>query len=534
MRCFSPNNARLTTMKRPHAMRREAMQTNRRRRRLTIETLESRRLLASIAEFPVPSPGVLPTQITAGPDGNLWFSEGLGNLIGMINPTTHVVTQFTLPGNYGTVGGITTGPDGNIWFTNIAMSNGVTYGAIGMISPTTDRITEYPENIPNTAPIEITAGPDGDLWFTDIKTNNIGIINPTTGVITQLPVPGPYGGAAGITTGPDGNIWVSLIFDNSIAMINPTTHAITEFPVPTAAVGPAQIAVGPDGNLWFTESYSTQIGVINPTTHVITEIPVSTDVGDITAGPDGNVWFTGGNPAAIEMINPTTYAITTFPLANAGAEPEGITMGPDGNLWFAATNAYQIGVLDPADAGGAAAGGAATLPTSLAQFGFTLSPTSGASAVGDASSSVTLSLGASAGGDTLSVSTGHGIATYSGLKLKKVGDVYELVASATTTAQARAARNNIAALRPILTEQVLTAGKGKNKHAIGVKVTLRKALDPLLADDIAGGSRTLAKLATMPVLVQVFYGSSPAGASVNLTGKVESAASGRIVVVAKP
>ncbi len=188
--------------------RQEAPQTGRRRRRLAIETLESRCLLATISEVPVPSPGVLPTQITAGPDGNLWFTESLGNVIGMINPTTHVVTQFTLPGNYSNTSGITAGPDGNLWFTNLTLTNGVSYGAIGMINPSTDQITEYPENIPNTAPLEITAGPDGDLWFTDVKTNNIGMINPSTGVITQLPVPGPYGGAVGITTGPDGDIWV--------------------------------------------------------------------------------------------------------------------------------------------------------------------------------------------------------------------------------------------------------------------------------------------------------------------------------------
>jgi hypothetical protein len=89
-----------------HAPRREGKPRGRRHRRLMLETLEFRRLLSGMSLFPVPSPGVLPSQITSGPDGNVWFTEGLGNIIGMIHPTTHVVTEFTLPGNYGLVGGI--------------------------------------------------------------------------------------------------------------------------------------------------------------------------------------------------------------------------------------------------------------------------------------------------------------------------------------------------------------------------------------------------------------------------------------------
>ena len=83
----------------------------------------------AITEFPIPSHGPAPDAITAGPDGNLWFTDdgnnGSGIQIGMINPTTHAITEFPVtPSAIDAWDGITAGPDGNLWFTDI-------YGARG-------------------------------------------------------------------------------------------------------------------------------------------------------------------------------------------------------------------------------------------------------------------------------------------------------------------------------------------------------------------------------------------------------------------
>ena len=57
-----------------------------------------------------------PQGITAGPDGNLWFTEFLGNKIGRIT-TAGVITEFPIPMPFSGPHDITTGPDGNMWFT---------------------------------------------------------------------------------------------------------------------------------------------------------------------------------------------------------------------------------------------------------------------------------------------------------------------------------------------------------------------------------------------------------------------------------
>ena len=51
-----------------------------------MELLESRRLLTSITEYSVPGGATAtPTEITAGPNGTLWFIESGTNAIGMLS-----------------------------------------------------------------------------------------------------------------------------------------------------------------------------------------------------------------------------------------------------------------------------------------------------------------------------------------------------------------------------------------------------------------------------------------------------------------
>jgi virginiamycin B lyase len=81
-----------------------------------------------------------------------------------------VITDFgSLTAPYG----ITAGPDGNLWFTDEGnLSAGS--GKIGRIT-TSGAITEF-GSLSN--PTQITPGPDGNLWFTETGNGKIGRIVP--------------------------------------------------------------------------------------------------------------------------------------------------------------------------------------------------------------------------------------------------------------------------------------------------------------------------------------------------------------------
>jgi streptogramin lyase len=84
-------------------------------------------LAGVIAEFPLAN--YIPNDIAFGPDGNIWFTEYIGNDVGRMTPDGKGDMRFTLPtppvGPVGIVGG----PDGNIWFTEYVA------GKIGRLVP---------------------------------------------------------------------------------------------------------------------------------------------------------------------------------------------------------------------------------------------------------------------------------------------------------------------------------------------------------------------------------------------------------------
>jgi streptogramin lyase len=332
--------------------------------------------IGQITEFS--APGTNPAQVVAGPDGNLWFSDRNG-AVGKIT-TGGTVTRFTSGLNSGSaVRSIAMGPDGNMWFSDPGATR-----AVGMINPTTHAISEF--SLPATSmPLGIAAGPDGNVWFTDSGTPRaIGMINPTTHAISEFSS-GLNPGTTlqqGLVAGPDGNLWFTESTPGAIGMINPTTHVISHFSngLNAGSVPGASIVVGPDGALWFMDGGTTQaIGRIDPTTHAISEFSIGLNpgasLGRIAVGPDGNLWFGDkGTTPSIYVMNPTTHAITAFASGlNPGSLPGGIWSGSDGNVWF--TDQGTIRAIGRTGAG--APGASVTAPTVTGSGGVNLPQTCG-------------------------------------------------------------------------------------------------------------------------------------------------------------
>ena len=147
----------------------------------------------TVNDFPVPVQYTGPQGITAGPDGNLWFTEYAANQIGRITPAG-VITEFPIPTTNSGPWGIVAGSDGNLWFTERLGQS------IGRITPT-GVLTEFPD--PAHSPLSIAAGADGNLWFT--SGSKICRITPT-GSITEFPVPTADAWCRSGCTGASGRI----------------------------------------------------------------------------------------------------------------------------------------------------------------------------------------------------------------------------------------------------------------------------------------------------------------------------------------
>jgi trehalose transport system substrate-binding protein len=295
-----------------------------------------------------------PDYITAGPDGNLWFTgygfdedgDPTDGFIGRITPGGEVARFEDPNGGISQPDVITAGPDGNLWFTSLENNS------IGRITPAGE-ITTF-EDTRIRAPEGIAAGPDANVWFTSYENDRIGRITPS-GEITLLTPDGEIGGPDNIIAGADGNLWFAAYDDDSIGRITPNGE-VTTFDDPDGKIKELEdITAGPDGNVWFTgHDYDEND---EPTDGYIGRITASGDITifdapneiagpeDITAGPDGNLWFTSYDEDRIGRV--TSSGEITVVRDRKIAGPEDITAGPDGNLWFTNFDDQTVGRMTP-------------------------------------------------------------------------------------------------------------------------------------------------------------------------------------------
>lgn len=207
------------------------------------------------------SPGALLLgPLAAGSDGGVWFAvRGREAAIGRVGPSGEIVQfsrclhqgpQYTGPNS------ITAGPDGNVWFTNLttrSLPNVGTPPGIGRISPQGE-ITEFRAGmVYASSPDGIVAGPDGALWFTDRELKSIGrLVPPTAPPNTFILRPSTPAGRNGVTRVPvavpgPGALEVKLIGLLSARNRLTRLHGSAEARATAASCGNTKVRLGLKG-----------------------------------------------------------------------------------------------------------------------------------------------------------------------------------------------------------------------------------------------------------------------------------------------
>ncbi len=150
---------------------------------------------------PAGKAGVRLPGIAAGSDHAVWFTEvprrpAERESIGRVS-VAGSYSHWTLPRRSSGLDQITQGPDGAMWFTEGSGSR------IGRIT-TRGTLTEF-RLPPGTAPVDITAGADGALWFT--TKHKIGRIS-TSGKVRLWAITGARD-LIGIAADPHGGFWMA-------------------------------------------------------------------------------------------------------------------------------------------------------------------------------------------------------------------------------------------------------------------------------------------------------------------------------------
>ena len=189
----------------------------------------------------------------------MWFTENGGNRIGRLSVDGELSEYFLRDHSIPT--GITVGPDGALWFAQLASARSADHGG------RRDHGVAHDQHA-GGAPRDHDRLRRRDLVHLDLGKRD----RPDHGRRCDGAAARPSHTPQWITTGPDGALWFTARATNTIGRLT-VGGGLTEYAVPTAASGLNGITAGPDGALWFTEGTADAVGRIEPG-GAVSEIPL--------------------------------------------------------------------------------------------------------------------------------------------------------------------------------------------------------------------------------------------------------------------
>ena len=321
--------------------------------------------ISEVNPFYSPPPAAL-QDITAASDGNLYFTDAgngssdLGSAYqATCTPSCTSTAPATIPLDLSTPAptDVTAGPDGNLYIAS-AYSDASTYS--GILWQPVIGCCSYPNEIlvgPAPSAINmLTFDSTGQyLWFTDTGTNTVGFVAiPCTPSCTTLEEPG---GATNFTCN-DCETAHRRVSPSSAHRVTPLRKPIPprrdQLPQGYSFTGPlAGIVAAPDGNIYVADQGAHAIDQIDPLNWEnyctpscgfgeialpSTAVPVN-----LTVGTDGNVWFTDASGSVGFIAIDTCATSCKVYEYSVGGSPWGIVSGPDGDIWFTDSSTSKIG-----------------------------------------------------------------------------------------------------------------------------------------------------------------------------------------------
>jgi virginiamycin B lyase len=280
--------------------------------------------------------GALPTQIVAGPDGNMWFGANGNGYFGYTNASGPPSIEFMSQGG-AALPSLTVGSDGNVWFADSSD------GLILAWRPSTGVEGTYNAPIAIT-PTNIVGAPDGNLYFADTANS----------AVWSLTVGGQFTEFVGTSAS---YIWMTAGPDNALYLVGNTgagvlwrfdlsTHAFTSY---TPTYPATSIATGSDGNLWFTTT-GNHIGRVGPAFASPAYYAAGSTSGGgqgIAAGADNAMWYALPGSNAVGRISVTSPATAPTLYSTAGIVPWDVALGHDGSIWYVDQTNSTVGHLVP-------------------------------------------------------------------------------------------------------------------------------------------------------------------------------------------
>lgn len=296
----------------------------------------------TIKEWTVPTPGSRPHDPMYAPDGMVWYSGHMANLLGRFDPRTEQFKEFHIKTPGSGPHGLISDKDGNVWFTANFK------GYIGKLDPRTGDVTEYHMPDPSARdPHTLLLAPNGYIYFTVQSGNMVGRLNPNTGEIKLVSSPTQHSNPYGMVIDSHGTPFFVEFGSNKVGRVDPETLEVHEYVLPHADSRPRRVAITPDDIIWYSDYSRGYLGRLDPKTGAVKEWPSPsgpksqpygiTAVGDL-------IWYVESNtkPNTLVRFDAKTHKFQTWPIPSGGGVVRNMVHTPDGNLWMACSGVNKI------------------------------------------------------------------------------------------------------------------------------------------------------------------------------------------------
>ena len=300
----------------------------------------------SFEEWKVPTPGSRPHDPLAAPDGTIWYTGHMANLLGHIDPKTGDIKEYHPTTPASGPHGLVMDKQGNIWFT----ANFKAY--IGKLDPKTGKFTEYPLDPEARDPHTPIFDQKGTLWFTVQGADMVGRLIPETGEVKTETVPTPKANPYGMVVTTKGVPYFVEFGANKIASIDPETMAIHEYLLPDENARPRRVAITSDDVLYYSDYGRGYLGRFDTKTGKMTgEWP---SPGGPKSRPyamtimDGVVWYSesGVRPNTLVRFDPKTEKFQTWEMPLGGGIVRHMFVTRDNKIAMALSGVSAIGLVE--------------------------------------------------------------------------------------------------------------------------------------------------------------------------------------------
>jgi virginiamycin B lyase len=286
----------------------------------------------SFKEWKLPTPGTRPHDPLAAPDGTIWYSGHMANLLGHIDPKTGEIKEYRTSRPMSGPHGLVMDKQGNIWFTANFK------GYIGKFEPATGKFTQYPLDPKARDPHTPMFDQKGTLWFTVQGANMVGKLNTETGESKVETTPTPKANPYGMVITSKGVPYFVEFGANKIASIDPETMAIHEYLLPNEMARPRRVAITTDDTLFYSDYGRGYLGEFDTKTGKMVKEWLS------PSGPqsrpygitivNGIVWYSesGVKPNTLVRFDPKSEKFQTWTIPAGGGVIRNMMHFADGRL----------------------------------------------------------------------------------------------------------------------------------------------------------------------------------------------------------